>query len=209
MKLSIFGGTGHTGRHVIKQALAAGHEVTALARTPSKFGTQLESLQIVEGDIENAAKVAEAIQDAEAVISVLGPTSNTPDHQVSKGTSHILEAMEKYGVQRLVISAGVGVKDPNDVPTPISKIIGILLKLFSRHVYEDMVETVDLVRKSKLDWTIVRVPMLTDEAATGDIKIGFVGKGTGRKISRADMAAFILKQVSDETYLCQAPVISN
>lgn len=72
-----------------------------------------------------------------------------------------------------------------------------------------MVQTVAKVRASDLDWTVVRVPMLTDEPQTGKIQVGYVGKGMGARISRADMADFILRQVNDNTYLRKAPAISN
>ena len=84
-----------------------------------------------------------------------------------------------------------------------------LLKVASRYVYEDMLKTVDLVRASGLDWTIVRVPMLTDEPATGQVKAGMVGKGMGARISRADMADFMLEQVKNSDYVRKAPAISN
>jgi hypothetical protein len=72
-----------------------------------------------------------------------------------------------------------------------------------------MVRVADLIRASDLDWTLVRVPMLTDAPPSGDVLVGYLGRGVGARISRTDMAAFILEQASDDTYLRQAPVISN
>lgn len=209
MKLAIFGGTGRTGQNLVAQALAEGYEVRMLARTPSKMKITNDKLTVIEGDIQDAAAVNETIKGTNAVISVLGPTSNSPDHQVSQGTRNILNAMDAIGVKRLIISAGAGVGDPNDAPTLINKAINALLKLSSRHVLEDMVETVQLVRHSDVNWTIVRVPMLTDDPATGDVTAAYVGKGMGMRISRADMAAFMLKQVGDDAYVGKAPAISN
>lgn len=209
MKLAIFGATGRTGQHLVRQALEAGHEVTALARTPEKLNLENDLLTVIQGDVTDPARVDEAITGAEAVISVLGPTSNKPEYMVSQGMGHIVVAMDKQGTRRLVVSAGAGVADPNDDPKLINKIIGFLVRTFSRYVYEDMVHTVETVRASDLDWTIVRVPVLTDDPPKGDVKVAYVGKGMGSRITRADMAAFMLKQVEDETYLRQAPAISN
>lgn len=93
---------------------------------------------------------------------------------------------------------------------PVSdRAIKVALKLASRHVYEDMVRVAETIRASDLDWTLVGVPMLTDDPPTGSIKVGYLGKGVGSRISRADIVAFILKQVDDTTYTRQAPVMSN
>jgi putative NADH-flavin reductase len=209
MKLAIFGASGRTGQHLVQQALDARHEVVALIRTPSKLNIQNTRLTLIQGDIQDIVKVEQTIKGVDAVLSVLGPTSNKPDYQVTKGTKNILVAMKKLGVRKLVISAGAGVGDPHDEPKLANKFINILLKIMARYVYEDMKQVVDLVRASDVDWVIVRVPMLTDAPATGSIKIGYVGKGMGSRISRADMAAFILKQLDDNTYLHHAPAISN
>jgi len=209
MKLTIFGATGRTGHLLVEQALAAGHEVTAFVRTPAKLGQTNDRLRVVQGDLTNAAQIEAAIHGADAVLSVLGPSNNQAPCEISRGMDLILAAMQKTGVRRLVISAGAGVHDPQDRPGAFDKAIGVLLKLTARNVYEDMVQAVAKVRASDLDWTIVRVPMLTDDPAKGDFKIGYLGGGIGPRISRADMAAFILKQAGDRTYLRQAPVISN
>lgn len=209
MKITIFGATGRTGRYLVAQALSRGHEVTAFARSPEKLADYREQIEIVEGDVQDAEAVSRAVVGADAVVSALGPTENTPDYQVQRGTQHILAAMQEHGVERLVISAGAGVGDPKDEPKLFNKAINLLLKLVSRHVYEDMKRTVETVRASDVDWTVVRVPMLTDDPAKGDVKVGYVGKGMGPRITRADMAHFMLDQLEDETYLHEAPAISN
>jgi len=209
MKVTIFGATGRTGQHLVEQALEREHEVTAFARSPQKLDAYRGHITIVEGDVQDAGAVQEAIAGADAVISVLGPTENTPDYQVTQGTRHILDAMKQYGVDRLIISVGAGVGDPKDEPRIFDKAINALLKLFSRHVYEDMRRAVATVRDADVDWTIVRVPMLTDDDPKGEVKVGYVGKGMGPRITRADMASFMLDQVDGDAYLHQAPAISN
>lgn len=208
MNITIFGATGKTGAHLVEQALAAGHQVVALARTPSKLASH-ERLTVLQGDIGNATQVAQAIQGADAVLSVLGPTSNAPDFQVSRGTANIMAAMQAQGVRRLIVSTGAGVRDPHDAPKFFDNAIVALLQVVSKNVYADMQRTAELVRASDLDWTIVRVPMLTNDALKGKVRVGYVGNGIGTRITRADLAAFMLKQLQDNTYLRQAPAISN
>jgi nucleoside-diphosphate-sugar epimerase len=209
MKLAVFGATGKTGRHVVEQAVAAGHHVIAFTRTPSKLQNTHARLTTVQGDVQNAAEVEQAIIGADAVISVLGPTHNRPTFEVSKGTTNILRAMEQHGVRRLVVSAGAGVGDPQDAPKLLNKAINVLLKLISGNVYADMQRTVELVRASDRDWVITRVPMLTDQPRTSQVKVGYVGKGMGVRLARADMAGWMLEQARDDTYLRKAPAISN
>jgi putative NADH-flavin reductase len=209
MKLAIFGASGRTGQHVVEQALAAGHEVVAFARTPSKLGIQHERLSTVQGDVADPAAVEKAVAGVDAVVSVLGPNDNSPEMKVSKGTVHILAAMKKHGVHRLVASAGAGILDANDSPTFLNKFIGWLVKTTSRNVYKDMRQTVNLIRNSDRQWTLVRVPMLTDKPKTGRTKASWVGKGMGMQLTRADMADFMLRQVADATYVRQAPAVSN
>jgi putative NADH-flavin reductase len=208
MKLAVFGGTGKTGQHVIQQALDAGHQVTALARTPSKLNIQHPSLSIIQGDVQNANCVAETIAGADAVISVLGPTSNKPEFAVSKGVDHILSAMRAHNIQRLIISTGAGVRDPNDKPKPVDRFFGLVLRVLSKNVVADMNEAIKKVRSNDLEWTVVRAPMLTDQPATGQLKVGYVGDISPR-LSRADMAAFMLRQLENDTYVRKAPAISN
>jgi len=209
MRLAIFGATGKTGKHLVEQALAQGHQVTALVRNPSKLAVQNPNLVVKPGDISDVTCVNDTIAGADAVLSVLGPTSNAPDFVVSRGTQNIIDAMKKNGVQRLVISAGAGVEDPNDQPGLFNHVMGFALKLTAKNVYADMNRTVAVVRASEVDWTVVRVPMLTNDPGTGKVQVGYVGKGMGPRIARADMASWILKQASERQYLRQAPAISN
>ncbi len=209
MKMTIFGATGRTGQYLLQQALQAGHEVTVLVRTPEKLAIENERLTVIQGDISSQIQVDSAVAGAEVVLSTLGPSNNKPEFTVSQGTEHIIAAMDKYNLRRLIISAGAGVADPNDAPTFINKAIGFLLRTVSGNVYEDMVRTVAAVRASDLDWTIVRVPMLTGDQPKGDVRVAYVGKGMGSRVSRADLAAFMLQQIDSDTYIRQAPAISS
>jgi len=209
LKIAVFGATGRTGQHLVQQALEQGHDVVALARTPSKLTIQNKALKIIQGDVKDPACVEQVITGADAVVSVMGPTSNRATFEVSQGTQHILAAMSKYGVKRLIISAGAGVGDPEDTPGLFNKVMNSLLKAAAKNVFEDMLKTIAFVRSSDRDWTVVRVPMLTGDAKTGRVKVGMVGKGMGSRISRADLAEYILKILQSGEQLRRAPAISN
>lgn len=209
MKIAIFGGTGRTGLHVVELALEEGHQVVALARTPTKLTFKHDSLKVVQGDVKDHASVASVVEGVDAVISVLGPTSNAASFEISSGMENILKTMIQYDVKRIIISAGAGVGDPQDKPGLKNKLINALLNVVAKNVYEDMLKAVAIVRSSDRDWTVVRVPMLTDGPKTGQFKVGLVGKGMGSRISRADLASFMLNQMLSTEQARKSPVISD
>ena len=210
MKIAIFGATGETGRQLVEQALAAGYQVVAYVRNPSKLNTKQKNLTIVQGELADQAIIERAVSAADAVISVLGPRGGSKGKPITRGMQNIIEAMKKQGVRRLIISSTLSAKDPNDLPDFKAKALVNLVKLTMHAAYEEIVSVADTVRKSDLDWTIVRLTTLNNNPKSGKVRVDYLGKGeVGLRISRADLAEFMLKQVQDTKYLRQAPVISN
>jgi putative NADH-flavin reductase len=209
VRLTIFGATGKTGRHLVEQALLAGHHVTAFVREPAKLGIENDRLYVTQGELSDNRRVQAAVAWADAVLSVLGPSHNRPTYDISLGTAGIVDAMCERNVHRLIVSVGAGVGDERDRPTVADHIITSLLRISAGNVLKDMVRTAQVVRSSELDWTLVRVPMLTDDRPTGTVRVGYLGNGVGRRLARADMASFILGQIAERQHLQCAPVISN
>jgi len=118
MKLTIFGATGATGRQLVEQALAAGNQVVAYARNPSKISTSHEHLVIVQGELTDTAAIEFAVCGADAVISVLGPRpgEDSQSSPLTRGTVNILAAMQKPNMRRLIITSTPSASDPNDLP---------------------------------------------------------------------------------------------
>lgn len=209
MRISIFGGTGPTGLLLVEQALAQGHEVVAYARTPSKL-PQHERLSVVEGQLDDADKVAAAIAGSEAVLSLLGPGTKAAEvPPLVTGTRNIVAAMDQHGVRRLVATGTPSMSDPEDGK---DWKIGLLVKMISRFqpvAYDAIVTIGRIVRESGLDWTLVRLPFLSNGPRTGQVNAHRVGEKGGLRLSRANAAAFVLGQVTDTTYLHKAPVITD
>ena len=209
MRVAIFGATGKVGKHLLDQALQRGDEVTALVRDPLKLKTQRhERLKVVQGDVLDAKEVEQAVIGTDAVLSALGHTKTLSKDVLSEGIKNIIAAMNKHGVRRLISLTGAGVRDPKDEPKLVDKIIGSLLKLLQRDLLEDSIGQARVIQQSGLDWVIVRAPVLTEGEKKGEYRIGYVGKESGTKLSRADVADFMLKQTTDDTYLHQAPMVS-
>ncbi len=209
MKIAIFGATGGVGKQLVQQALAAGHEVTAFVRDPAKLNFQHDYLRIVQGDVTDPEAIERAVNGVQAVISALNTSRDAKGSPITQGTQNILTAMRKYGVRRLVFSAAPSARDPQDSPDLRFKLMIGLVRLLARAGYEDMVGSAQAVRASDVDWTIVRLPFPTDDPKTGHVKVGYLNKESGTRISRADAAEFMLKEVQEARYLREAPVISN
>jgi uncharacterized protein YbjT (DUF2867 family) len=206
MKIAVFGATGGTGRQVVKQALAAGHEVTALARDPSQLDVSDPNLTVVAGSVLDAAPVQQVLQGADAAVVSLGNTANNPDYVVSQGTQVILDAIAALGgPRRILVVSSLGVGESKDqVPFAFK----MLMKTALRKPMEDKERQEAMVKASGLDWTIVRPGGLTNGPATGQYKSGLDPKISAGQVARADVAAFVLLQLTDDTYVLKAPAIT-
>ncbi|MBA7513159.1 hypothetical protein ES705_05169 [subsurface metagenome] len=210
MKFTIFGATGGTGKQLIEQALAAGNHVVAYVRNPSKLEFKHKYLTIVEGELADQMMIEQVVNGADAVISVLGPRGDSKYKPITRGMQNIIDAMNKYGVRRLIVSSTLSLKDPNDLPDFKAKVLVNLVKFTMRAVYEEIISVAETVRKSDLDWTILRLTTLNNNPKAGRVRVGYLGKGeVGLRISSADLAEFMLKQVKNTKYLQHSPVISN
>lgn len=209
MKLTIFGASGRTGRPLVQQALDAGHEVVAFVRDPAKLPLTHERLTILQGDVMKLGDVEQAVRGSDAVLSTIGQGKDSPKDVQTVATRNIVAAMEKYGVRRLVSLTGAGVDVPEDQPKLINHVIKLALKMLSGAVLQDALGHVDVIRGSNLDWVIVRGPMLTEGPRTNNYRVGWVGVNTSARISRADLADFMLKQATDTTYLRKLPMVSD
>ena len=210
MKITVFGATGDTGKQLVEQALTAEYEVVAYARNPTKLNITHDHLTVVQGELYDQALIENAIHGTDTVLSTLGPHGRSKNKPITQGMQNIIAAMKKQGVRRLIITSTLSAKDPNDKPDLRTKAMVNLVKTTMHGAYEDIVSVAETVRASDLDWTIVRLALLNNNPKTGKVKTGYAGRGeVGTRISRADVADFMLKQVEHTEYMRQAPAISN
>ncbi len=210
MKLIIFGATGKTGKLLVEQALATGNQVVAYVRNPTKLNIESEWLTIIQGELTDEEGIQNAIKEADAVLSTLGPKGGSKSKPLTRGMEIIIAVMKKRGVRRLIVTSTLNAKDPHDFPDFRAKALVALVKLAMRAAYEEIVSAANTVRASDLDWTIARLTLLNNKPKSGKVRAGYLGRGeVGTWISRADIADFMLRQVQDTQYLRQAPAISN
>ena len=202
MNIGVIGGTQGVGLETVKQAVTDGHSVTLLARTPAKVTLESGNLTIVQGDALVAADVDKIVPGQDVIINSLGSTANNPDNVCTIGTRNIISSMKRFGIDRLLTVTALGVGDSRDqVPFVFKMIMNTVL----RKAYADKETQEQAIRGSGLEWVIVRPGGLTDDAKTGSWTVVKSGeKSPGSRISRADVAAFLLTLLEDETYLYEA-----
>jgi uncharacterized protein YbjT (DUF2867 family) len=212
MKITVFGATGGIGGHVVRQALAAGHNVTAVVRDPARFDVSHPALEVatVPGltDPEVLRPVLEA---SDAAISGVGPRGRKDGPIASSTTRGILRAMEASGVRRFVAVSAVPVGPvPKGESFVNRRILLPFISAFARDVYVDLAEMEDEIRRSTTEWTIVRPPKLVNKPLSGKYRT-IVGGNVprGYTISRADVAHLMLRVLEQPETIKQVIGIAN
>ena len=199
MKLIVFGATGGTGKQVVEQALRAGHEVTVVVRNPATFPVQHLKLIIRQGDVLQPVDFAQLLAGADAVISCLGSHGRKPTTVYSAGVTRIAQAMRKVGVTRIICLSSVGVVIPPRSSLLVKLVTKYVLQPLFKYLYEDMLLMEAVLRESDLDWTVIRPPQLTDTKCTGHYRTTINEPiRNPSKISRADLADYIVNHLADE-----------
>ncbi|MER6356873.1 NAD(P)H-binding protein [Streptomyces sp. NPDC001634] len=198
MKLTVFGATGGIGQEIVKQALTAGHQVTAVVRDPARLSVTGTGLEVFRSDLSDPEALRPAVAGRDAVLSGLGARSRKDAGVAARLTRTVLAALEAEGVRRLlVVSAGpVGPAPEGDgaLDRTARGVVSALLK----DVYADLSEMEAELARSTTDWTVVRPPRLQNKPVTGTYRTavgGFPRKG--RFIGRADVAHAMLAMVDD------------
>ena len=195
----IFGATGKTGQHVCRRALEEGQAVTAFTRSVNKIDCGNLNLRAFQGDVNDAELVAAAVTNQDAAIVVLGSNGLGDKTTLTDGTRNVVDGMTRHNVRRLVVLSAAGVGESWEQTPWLAR---IMFKTMLRNIYSDHETQEALVKQSSLDWTIVRAAILKDEPASGDYTVSNSGKV--KNINRADLADFLVRQVSDPAYIKQA-----
>lgn len=212
MRVVVFGATGGTGREVVTQAMARGHQVTAFVRDPSTMALEDETipvanrLRIVTGDVFDYPAVNQAVKGQEAVICSLGSKSLAKTTVRAQGTANIAKAMAEEQVARLLLVSAMGIGESWSDLSFINKLFFATLLWSSRQDHEAQ-EAV--VKGSGLDWTILRPSGLIDGQCTGDYALGENIEAESSRIARADVAHAIIKELDENALVGTSVTITN
>jgi len=202
--ITIFGANGATGRLTVRQALAAGHEVTAVTRRPDQFPLRGAGLTVVGADVADQAATARAIQGADVVLSSIGvPFTRGPITVYSTAAATIINGMARYGVKRLAVVSSTAVEPhPHAVGGfMLNRVMQPLVaKTIGKTTYSDMRVMERVVRESGLDWTIIRPSGLFDADEVSDYQVA-EGQLDGVFTSRADLADLLVRQATDNRFV--------
>jgi len=207
-KILVLGATGPTGRHIVSQAVSRGYDVTILVRSPDK-ATDFKGVRLVVGDARDEKALRKAIMGRDAVISALG-TPASPFREVtllSTATRAFVNAMKAEEVSRLIAITGIGAGDSAGRGGFLFD--RLIFPLLLRKVYADKNRQEAIIRGSGLDWTIVRPSVLNNKPGGNAIRtLTDLSAFHGGSISRADVAAFVLDQVTTGEWLRKSPLIT-
>ncbi|MFA3838656.1 MULTISPECIES: SDR family oxidoreductase [Streptomyces] len=198
MRITVFGATGGIGQEIVRQALASGHQVTAVVRDPARFTVTGAGLEVFRADVRDPAALRPAVAGRDAVLSGLGARRRADAGIAAELTRSVLGAAEAEDVRRLlVVSAAPVGPEPERSPLVDRAMIGVINSLL-KPVYDDLRAMEGELAASATDWTSVRPPKLTNKPLTGTYRTVVGGNPrSGRSISRADVAHAMLAMIDD------------
>ncbi|WP_369391320.1 NAD(P)-dependent oxidoreductase [Streptomyces sp. CG1] len=199
MNLTVFGATGGIGREIVRQALGAGHRVTAVVRDPARLDVTGDALEVFRADLTDPEELRAAVRSRDAVLSGLGARSRKDAGVATRLTRTVLRAMEAEGVRRLLLVSAAPVGPAPEGDGPLDRAMRGVVSAVLKDVYTDLRGMEAELARSSTDWTSVRPPRLQNKPLTGRYRTvvgGFPRKG--RFIARADVAHAMLAMIDDE-----------
>ena len=207
-KIAVIGGTGKSGRYLVQELVRKGHHLKVLVRNPENFKVESDLVKVVNGDVRNYETVKALIEGCSMVLSTLGGTPLSEPTVFSQATHNILRAMTEKGIKRYIVVTGLNVDTPFDKKSPKTKFAtDWMYENYSKST-QDRQDEYDLLVASELDWTLVRLPMIEPIDERKGTKTS-LEDCLGDNISASDLAHFLIEQISDTSFIKEAPFIAN
>jgi putative NADH-flavin reductase len=206
MKVVIFGASGRVGSLLVAEMLRRNHEVTAFIFGPNPFKDD-DRLIVLSGDIHSNKDVLEAIKSQDAVMSALGSWGTNSKDILSSAIENIIPAMESEKIKRIVTLTGADARDKYDKPSLLQKLTRNLLSAMNPKIMRDGEDHIKYLRASKLDWTVLRSPVMTDSGMYGNYKLRMTLPHFWQTINRKDVCLAMCDLVESKAHLKQSPVI--
>jgi len=204
----VFGATGDTGRWITDRAVQAGHEVTAFVRDPGRMPVVHDRVKVVRGDVLDAASVDGAVAGQNAVLSALGSSARNPAPVLSTGVRHILDAMERHHVRRIVALSAAGAL--GESAGFLFGNLGLrIFRMWLPEVYGAHRKMLEELQRRGVDWIAVRAVLLTNAPPKGRYRVAIEGiPRWGFRISRPDVAEFMVRQMTSDEFVRKMPAIA-
>lgn len=214
IKIAVIGGTGKSGKYLVKQLLTQGFRFKILVRNadsrkPGALPIKNSFIEIVKGDVKDYEVIRSLVSDCHAVISTLGLGQPPSELSIfSQGTKNVIRAMNACNVHRYVLITGLNVDTPLDKKSPKTKFATDWMYANYPESTTDRQTEYDVLSDSNVDWTLVRLPLIEETEVRNEVSVS-LEDCLGDKISATDLAHFLIKQLSDDTYVKKAPFIAN
>ena len=205
--IAILGGAGKAGRPLVQQALAAGYAVRLLLRQPQAFDLAHERLEVVHGDVRDRDSVHKLLQGTSALLSTLGHTKGEPKPMMATATQHFVTSMEELGIRRCVVVTSLFVTGRETLDQKTQEAADYMQQHYPLFMDNRRLEF-EVLLESTLDWTYVRVPLITQNPARGGVEVS-LNHLPGQQITAVDLADFLLSQLIDQHYIRQAPFVAS
>lgn len=200
LNILVIGANGGIGKKAVEIALQSGHKVTAMVRNPANLTLSHPNLEIVRADIMQPASFNQYVKDKDAIISAIGGKMDKPTTLYSEGNSNLLAVMKKLGVRRVFFISSQAIEISPEQPFYVRWAAKYIVQKLFKYGYADQRVMEDIIKKSNINWTIMRPPRLTNGEVTGQYRVAmnrFLKNCLS--ISRADVAHFMLNNISNET----------
>ncbi|HEV8515501.1 MAG TPA: NAD(P)H-binding protein [Cyclobacteriaceae bacterium] len=206
-KIAVIGGTGKSGKYLVKLLLDQGFHLKLLLRNPENFQIKSPLIEVVQGDARIYESVQLLVAGCQAVLSMLGQPKGEPTI-FSEATRNVIRAMKHHSIERYIVTTGLNVDTPFDQK-------GVKTKMVTDWMYENYPKTTqdkqyefEILSGSDINWTLVRLPMIEQTDLRSKILVS-LEDCPGEKISATDLAHFVIEQLTDSAYARKAPFIAN
>ncbi|RWX02297.1 NAD(P)-dependent oxidoreductase [Flavobacterium cerinum] len=209
IKIAVIGGTGKSGKYLIKQLISQGFQLKALVRNPENFTIDNPLVEIVQGNAADYTTILDLIEGCDALISTLGLGIPASEKNIfSTATTNILRAMEQRNIKRYIVITGLNVDTPFDNKSPKTKFATDWMYTNYPLTTQDKQLEYSILTKSTIDWTLIRLPMIEQTDAECEIQVN-MEDCPGDIISSTALALFLINQLSDNHYIQKSPFIAN
>jgi nucleoside-diphosphate-sugar epimerase len=209
MKVTLLGSTGFVGKILLGKLLDAGHDVKVLVRNTSKLGDLAGRVTVVEGNFFRGEDIDAAIEEAEAVMSTIGPSRGERSAEFADdcilATEHLLRSLKEQGLKRLILMAGAGMPLPGEKLHLTRRLMATTLKMIARAAWAGKVREMTMAFESGLDVTVIRPPMIKD-SISGDLGVDETRLG-GVRVDVNQVAQFMINQLTGTDWIGRAPVV--
>lgn len=208
-KIAVIGGTGKSGKYLVKQLIEQEFQLKILVRNPGNFQIKNSLVEVVKGDVMNYCSVSSLIENCQAVISTLGLGIPASEPTIfSKATTNIIQAMNKQNIHRYIVTTGLNVDIPSDNKSPKTLLATDWMRKTFPISTENKQSEFDILSHSNVDWTLVRLPLIEQTDESGKIIVD-LGDCPGDKIRATDLANFLIEQLSTDEFIRKSPFIAS